>query len=230
LNFIIEYNLRQQGIGIPFPQRTLWLNNSDVLNPLSRKKEKEDARNSPQSSQQKLPVSPSKPLALRDLLRQVTYFQNFTDLELRQLIEIGYRKRLAVSDVLFREGDPGDAFYIILSGSVEVFVENLNKQLTILQIGQFFGELSLMLGIPRTATVQAIEDTILFVINNKGFENLLQEHPELAELIVQELGKHQEELVERQQQLRDLGLVDASEDDKNPVIWVRKRLKNLFSL
>ncbi len=87
-----------------------------------------------------------------------------------------------------------------------------------------------MLGIPRTATVRALEETLLFAINHKGFEKLLQERPELAEVIIQELGKYQEELSERQQQLREMGLVDAAEDDKNPVAWVRKRLKNLFSL
>ena len=87
-----------------------------------------------------------------------------------------------------------------------------------------------MLGIPRTASVRANEDTILFAINNKGFEKLLQEQPELSEIIVKELGKHQEELAQRQQQLREMGLVDDEEDDKNPVDWVRKRLKNLFSL
>lgn len=228
LNFIIEYNLRQQGIIIPFPQRSLWLQNPEALKQLfSQQEERQPTAKTPQ---QELSVKPSTPLALRDLLRQVTYFQNFTDLELRQLIEIGYRKRVRESDLLFQEGDPGDTFYIILSGSVKVFVEKLNKQLTILQAGQFFGELSLMLGIPRTATVQALEDTLLFAINNKGFEKLLQERPELAEVIVQELGKYQEELSARQQQLREMGLVDAAEDDKNPVVWVRKRLKNLFSL
>jgi CRP-like cAMP-binding protein len=164
------------------------------------------------------------------LLRQVNYFQNFTELELRKLVEVGYRKRLPALEILFREDEPGDAFYIILSGSVKAFVEKLNKPLATLQAGQFFGELALMLGIPRTATVQALEDTILFVINNKGFKKILQEHPDLAEGIIQELGKHQEELVERQQQLREVGLLDAEEDDKNPLIWVRRRLKNLFSL
>ena len=66
------------------------------------------------------------------------------------------------------------------SGSVKAFVEKLNKPLATLQAGQFFGELALMLEIPRTATVQALEDTILFVINNKGFKKILQEHPDLA--------------------------------------------------
>jgi small-conductance mechanosensitive channel len=228
LNFIIEYNLRQQGIAIPFPQRELWLRNLEVLTPsLHRSGESQEISRSPQ---QPLIQKPIKPLSIRDLLRQVTYFQNFTDLELRRLVELGYRKRLGASSILFREGDSGDAFYIILSGSVEVLVEKIDKHLTTLDAGKFFGELSLMLGIPRTATVRALEDTIVFEINHKGFESLLQEQPELAEVIVQELGKYQEELVERQQQLRDMGLVDAAEDDKNPVAWVRKRLKNLFSL
>lgn len=228
LNFIIEYNLRQQGITIPFPQMDLWFRNPEVFTP--NQLARGNGQTVSQILQQELPKPILKPLAIRDLLRQVTYFHNFTDLELRQLIEIGYRKRLGESSILFREGDPGDAFYIILSGSVEVFVEKLDKRLTTLETGNFFGELSLMLGIPRTASVRALEDTILFVINNKGFEKLLHEQPELAEIIIEELGKHQEELAERQQQLRSMGLVDAAEDDKNPVAWVRKRLNNLFSL
>ncbi|MGB7443467.1 MAG: cyclic nucleotide-binding domain-containing protein [Coleofasciculaceae cyanobacterium] len=227
LNFIIEYNLNQQGITIPFPQRDLWLRNAEVLKPLalSRKRNQEVLP----LEQPKLSEHP-KPLSVKDLLRRVTYFEGFTDLEIRQLIEIGYRQRLPEEQVLFHEGDPGNAFYIVLSGSVEVFVEKINKHLTNLEAGQFFGELSLMLGIPRTATVRALEDTILFVINKKGFERLLHENPDLSEVIVHELGKYQDELSQRQKQLREMGLVDASEDDKNPVVWVRKRLNKLFSL
>ena len=115
LNFLIEDSLRQQGIDIPFPQQDLWLRNPQVLSPVIHSpqslplEEKEDVRSPIQS--------PPKLLSIRDLLRQVVYFQGFTDLELRELIEIGYRKRLHQEDILFEEGDPGDAFYIILSGA-----------------------------------------------------------------------------------------------------------------
>jgi hypothetical protein len=68
-----------------------------------------ESQDIPQLTRQQLTEKPNKPLSIRDLLRQVTYFQNFTDLELRQLVEIGYRKRLGASNILFREGDPGDA-------------------------------------------------------------------------------------------------------------------------
>lgn len=230
LNFIIEHNLRQNHITVPFPQRDLWIRNGEDLSLLGRRKFQQNGH-SPEIIPDPVTVATSnKPLSLKDLLRQVTYFQNFTDLELRQLIEIGHRKRLYPSQILFNEGDPGDAFYIVLSGSVEVFVEKINKHLTNLGAGKFFGELSLMLGIPRTASVRALEETILFTIHHNAFQSILREHPELAEEIVHELCKHQEELEQRQQQLRTMGLLDATEDDKNPVVWVRKRLQNLFGL
>jgi len=88
----------------------------------------------------------------------------------------------------------------------------------------------LMLGIPRTASVRALEETILFAINKEGFQKVLTERPDLSEQIIQEIVKHKEELSERQQQLRAMEFVDAAEDDENPVEWVRKRLKYLFSI
>ena len=238
LNFAIEYNFRQQGIKFPANSRDLWLRNPEVLAPLFRENGREslpdeDWRSLIYPTEEESPqvtISSPDQLSLRDALRQVKYFEKFSDLELRQLIEAGYRQRLQPSQMLFCENDPGDAFYIILSGSVEVFVEKINKHLSNLTAGQFLGELSLMLGIPRTASVRALENTTLFVINKDGFQKLLKEQPELSAQIVQELAKNQEELAQRQQQLRALGLVDEIEDDQNPVDWVRKRLQNLYSL
>jgi small-conductance mechanosensitive channel len=231
LNFIIEYNLRHQGIEIAFPQRDLWLRNPESLIHLGMSQNGiQQTEKTEYGFAQKDAKIADKPLAIRDLLREVTYFQNLTDLELRQLIEVGYRKRLMPFDILFEEGDPGDTFYIILSGKVEVYVAKINKHLTTLNAGKFLGELALMLGIPRTATVRAVEETILFAINKQGFEKILQGHPELYEVIVQELSKHQEELSERQKQLREMGLINEREDDKNLIAWVRKRLNNLFNL
>ncbi|MCL1465835.1 mechanosensitive ion channel domain-containing protein [Argonema galeatum] len=234
LYFAIEYNFRKQGINFPAEERHLWLQNPEVLAGLFQKAEPTDDidKDGTQATDREptLQLVPKKQLSLSDLMRQIVYFKNLNDIELRKLIEAGYRQRLVASQILFRENDPGDAFYIILSGSVEVFVEKINKHLTNLVAGQFFGELALMLGIPRTATVRALEETFLFAINKTGFQKLLKEHPEFYEQIVKELGKHQEELTARQKQLREMGLVDATEDDQNPVVWVRKRLINLFNL
>ena len=224
LRFLIHHNLHQQGISIPWDHINIYLHHPQ------KSKQLESSPNNTTNGVKNYHSLTNKPLSARDLLLQVTYFETFTNVELRKLIEIGYRKRLRPLEFLFHEGEPGDTFYIILSGAVEVFVEKINKHLKTLKAGDFFGELALMLGVPRTASVRAIEDTILFAIHKNGFEKILQENPELADVILQELGKHKEELFQRQNQLRELGLVDAAEDDKNPVIWVRNRLKNIFHL
>ena len=233
LNFAIEYNFRQQGINFPFNDRELYLQNPEVLLPLFGKDAGRNAENTAPAKRQKmlgLPEEINRRSSLSGLLRQVKYFEHLNDIELRQLIEVGCPQRLRPQEFLFRENDPGDAFYIILSGSVEVFVEAIDKHLTHLNAGKFFGELSLMLGIPRTASVRALEETVLFAINRQGFQKILTERPDLSEQIIQEIAQHKEELSERRQQLREIGLVDAGEDDQNPVEWVRKRLKSLFSI
>ncbi|MEG4215512.1 mechanosensitive ion channel [Microcoleus sp. Pol14C6] len=233
LNFAIEYNFRHQKIDFPFNDRQIYLRNPEFLLSLFNKKETAiDTTDSSSENKQKMPIFEElkQRSSLSCLLREVEYFENLTDLELRQLIEVGYRKRLRSQEFLFHENDPGDAFYMILSGSVEVFVEAIDKHLNNLSTGQFFGELSLMLGIPRTASVRALEETILFAINKEGFQKVLTERPDLYEQIIREIVKHKEELSERQKLLREMELVDAAEEDENPVEWVRKRLTNLFSV
>lgn len=230
LNFNIEYHLRIAGLKVPFPQQEILLKNN-----LQNNHKVDSSLDSQSAIAARLTTTQVKStqnssLSLRNLLQQVTYFSNFSELQLRQLIEVGFRRKLAKSEILFRENDPGDAFYIILSGSVEVFVEKLNKQLAVLPAGRFFGELALMLGIPRTASVRAREETVLFAINHSGFQKLLQDNPDVCESIARELEKGQSELTERREELRQLGLLEEDEDDANPILWMRKRLKNLFSL
>jgi len=224
LNFLIEYHLRQQGIKIPFPQTEVWFNSPKAAIDW----------NSPPFGSFHLhhhhSVTHATGVSLSHALRQIPYFENFNELQLRQLIEQGCRKLLSSGEILFHEGAPGDAFYIVIAGKVEVYVERLDRRLTVLEAGSFFGELALMLGIPRTASVRALEPTILFALDRFHFERLLHQHPELYDSIVTGLERHKAELAQRQQELRALGLVDASEDDKNPLNWVKKRLKNLFSL
>ena len=235
LYFAVEYNLRKRNIRIPLAQRELWFKNYEINNFLPT----EIADNHiTLATHQALTNHYTQPdrftssglLSIKELLSKVEYFKTLDDLHIRKLIEIGTLKQLKHNEILFKENDPGDAFYIILSGSVEIFTETLNKTLAILHKGDFFGELALMLGIPRTASVKAQQETILFSINNQQFDQLLKDYPELSERIIEELTKNQEELYQRRQELKEKGLLKTEEEDSNIIDWVRHRLQSILTL
>ena len=90
------------------------------------------------------PVSPSpNNWNLKDLLRRVSYFETCTDIELRELIESGYRQLFPVGQIVCRENDPGESFYVILTGSVEVFSQQSGKYIATLAYKENFLEKSL---------------------------------------------------------------------------------------
>ncbi|MGK7919488.1 MAG: cyclic nucleotide-binding domain-containing protein, partial [Trichodesmium sp.] len=212
LNFLIEHELNQQDIVIPFPQRDLWLKNPQDLSPLfnnnilTHTKENKVFSENGISSEQKQSIIQSKSKksapkspnnwTLRDLLKRVTYFESLTDLKIRQLIEYGYRQLFPKGQIIFKENDVGDSFYIILSGAIEVISEKTGKYIATLHEGEFFGEMSLLLGSPRTATVKTLEDSILFVIEQHDLQRLLEESPNLAFDISQKLAERQQALIE----------------------------------
>jgi len=139
---------------------------------------------------------------------------------------------MSEGEYICREDEPGDAFYVILAGSVEIYVEKINKFLTNLSAGAFFGELSLLLGIPRTATVRTTAETILFAIDRDGLQKLLQTYQDLADQIAAELNNHKAELSERKEMLKKWGLLDENDRSftENPLSWIRKQMTTRFGL
>lgn len=172
-------------------------------------------------------IGSEKPIGgwmLRDLLRKVSYFQQCGDIELRQVIEKGYRKKLASGEIICRENDPGDSFYIILSGSVEVFVESIAKQVAVRRAGEFIGEMSLLMSTPRLATLRTLEETILFVVDRDNLQSLLKNHHELADKIAEELSQ-------RQEALKSLGItIGTATPEETPFNQIRKRIAAIFGI
>jgi small-conductance mechanosensitive channel/CRP-like cAMP-binding protein len=88
-------------------------------------------------------------------------------------------------EVILRAGQPGDSLYIIWSGAVSVRldVDELEKEVATLGAGEFFGEMSLLTGEPRRATVVAKGDVECYVIDRAPFEQILRRNARLAEEI-----------------------------------------------
>ncbi|MGF1538336.1 MAG: mechanosensitive ion channel domain-containing protein [Elainellaceae cyanobacterium] len=224
LRFIIDLSLKQRNIRLASPRYDVWHRNPNVVVPSSI--EDYDVYFQVQHGGPASGESYPKPVATRDLLRGISYFADCSTVELRKLVEVGHRRRLEAGEILYRAGDPGDAFYIILCGSVGYTLDGV-EQSTVLGSGQFIGEFSLMLGVPRTVTVKALEDTTVFTISPQGFKRILQSQPRLYDLIVQEMSRHEAELTQQERHLRKLGLIN-NEYEHNPVAWVQKQLEKLF--
>jgi len=225
LNFIIFQNLKQHGIRLASPRIDVWNRNPNIVIS-SALADYSDAAMLQRPSESNLETS-SKPVAARDLLKQISYFKKCSELELRKLVEIGHRKRLDPDEILYEEGDFGDAFYIILKGEV-AYTFKETGQTTVMGAGQFVGEFSLMLEVPRTVTVVACEETTLFALSPQGFKKLLRDQPQLYDVIVKEMGRHEEELTQQGRQLQALGLLNPEEYNQNPVDWIRRHLEGLF--
>lgn len=237
INFQVAYEFRAKGIRIPFPTRELILRNPKVLSQIVTAKDSQDYQDyehiqnlqttKQTSSQTSSANNEIDTRSLRDLLRKISYFERSTEVELFALIARGYRKHFDIGEVICQEGDPSEEFYIILSGAVEVFSEKNNQAIATLREGEFFGEISLLTGTPRTATVRTlIVDTVLFVIERQQLQKLLNEHKELGEQIAVKLS-------ERQQILISLGLLNEEELQRSQytaLAWVRDRLNNLFGI
>src|SRR5512136_1496981 len=91
--------------------------------------------------------------------------------------------RVAAGDRICEEGEAGDAFYVILSGRVQVsklLQLSTPHLLTELRPGNFFGELALVEDAPRVASVDALEETMLLVITKRDFQELLMNNPQMA--------------------------------------------------
>lgn len=230
VHFRIEHEFRHRGIEIPFPQRDVNIRNLEALRVWFDKDSSAEGANGKVHSYKTTPSEPKKSApkslsnwTLRDLLRRVTYFESCTDLDLRKLIEYGYRQLFPAGQIVCQEHDPGDSFYIILTGSVEVFSQRAEKYIATIHAGEFFGEMSLLLGTPRSATVRTLEDSILFIVSHNDLQQLLIDHQELADEMAKKLS-------ERQQALRNLGLLDEGVSEETPFIRIRKQIQMLFGI
>jgi hypothetical protein len=92
--------------------------------------------------------------SIRDALRQLLHLSDCSDLELRKVIEIGYRKILAKADVLFNEGTMDSDFYLILSGSIETTVNQLNQTIKVYHAGE------MLVLVPYHSSKASMEDSL----------------------------------------------------------------------
>lgn len=111
-------------------------------------------------------------------LGQVPIFSGCSKRELQTIARAVRRLEHEAGSVVAREGEPGAGLFVIDSGEAEVTVGG--KKVNHLVPGDFFGEMALLDGGPRSATVTAKTDIVLFALTEWVFRGLLAEHPSIA--------------------------------------------------
>ena len=156
----VWYATRRNGFTIPFPIRTVYHEAVPHRPP------------------------PDKAAAVRDTLARLPLFQDLSPDELDMLGHNASLLEFATGDAIVREGRPGDSMYIIKSGTVVVKRrrgERSERSLADLTTGAYFGEMSLLTGEPRSASVVAKGDTLAIMIPKSALEPVLEARPGLAE-------------------------------------------------
>jgi small-conductance mechanosensitive channel/CRP-like cAMP-binding protein len=179
----IWYATQRASIDIPFPIRTVYMNQvSDEA--ATREQEREHG--------ERLQV-----------LKRIEIFSSLDDEE-RELLASGIRSvTFAVGEAIIRQGDPGDSLYVIKQGEVaiRVAVDGQTREVAKLKTGDFFGEMSLMTGEPRRATVAALGDVICYVVDHAAFQRIIETRPEIVEQVSQALARRQTELEAQRENL-----------------------------
>ena len=116
----------------------------------------------------------TNPVTRLPSLRPVPIFRGLNKGALLQVARKSAEITYPAGTVVVREGDPGDSLCIIVSGSVEVLKSE--QPVARLQAGDFFGEISLIDGEPRSATVVAVEELTLLTISSADFSDLLSDN------------------------------------------------------
>lgn len=124
------------------------------------------------------------------LLRQVPMFGELAPDELDDIAEVVVERHLQPGDDVCKEGDAGDAVYLLVKGKVRVFTgggDRPERTLSELGPGACIGEMAVFDAAPRSATVRAVERTRLLVVPGGEFKELLAERPAIASAIIAEL-------------------------------------------
>jgi CRP/FNR family cyclic AMP-dependent transcriptional regulator len=107
--------------------------------------------------------------------------------QVRELLQIARRRRFSRNEVVFHRDDPGDSLHLISKGRFAIQVMTPLGDTATIAVrgpGESFGEMALVGGARRSATVAALEDSETFSIYQREFERLRREHPAVSEVLV----------------------------------------------
>lgn len=206
----IWYQLRRDGLSVPFPIQDI-----NMRQVTAEDDEKEGHRRLAEN------VS---------LLRKVPFLEPLSDEELTILARRLRTEFYGEGESVIHQGQPGSSFYIITDGEVDVHIRERDggpeRKVTTLETHNFFGEMSLMTGEQRSATVRAARDSELCVIDKSAFGDIIKGNDALVEAISQRLLARTQELKKAREES------ESSPEELKPDAQktLMSRIKNFFQM
>jgi len=207
---LLWYRFRRSGIEIPMPIRNVYLNQV-----------------SPESIQADLKLREGE---IIKLMEKVEILTPLTKPELEKLVKHVGLETFSSGEVPIRQGDPGDSFYIIKSGRVDVVVEKQPGEAAVvasLGPGNFFGEMSLLTGAVRTASIHVKDDAEFIVVDKENFGSTLVNNPSIAESLSHILSERQAGLDAERERLDAAALERRKKDVSRKMLT---KIKEFFGL
>jgi uncharacterized membrane protein len=163
-------------------------------------------------------------------LRLVPLFGHMSDEDLRDVLRLMAPANFAPGEVIIREGEPGDDFFVVLRGVARIAVRAADgNELVVGEAGPggFFGELSMLTGEPRSARVQANEAVETLTLHRDQFLVFLEKHPQAAISVLMELGHrlHRTDSLLRQAVSRNV-----NEMEEEQLTWGLRLVNHIASL
>ena len=142
------YTLRRHGIEIPYPIQVEYSREEQAGRP------------------------PSRIRYVADRLAEIDLFAGLDDVDRARLAEACPEHLFGAGERIVRQGDAGQSMFVVLDGRVRVTLEPSGQEVAVTSRGGFFGEMSMLTGDPRTATVSALDDALLLEISAERFREL----------------------------------------------------------
>jgi CRP/FNR family cyclic AMP-dependent transcriptional regulator len=145
-----------------------------------------------------------------EVLRNIPLFAKVEPAKLKLLAFTSEHVEYMAGDTLFREGDTGDAAFILLDGVADILVDTPQGPVKVAQLGKndIVGEIAILCDVPRTATVTAASRLDTLRISKDGFFNLVTQFPQVGVEIMHELASRlhhtTQQLTELSSKLRKL--------------------------
>ena len=121
-----------------------------------------------------------------DVISKIPFFVPLQETEREELAEDANMHVFSAGEMIIREGDPGRSVYIILDGRVKVFTRDDGGNelpLATLGVGQFFGEMSLVSGKPRSSSVAALELSVLVELSYASMAKVIDQNLAVKEVL-----------------------------------------------